>query len=205
MTDVQSKMATAQIDTPRLTTTIVTLRPFSLDDVDDTYRQWLFDPEVIRYLEVRFDDRSLPALRAFAEAAIGNPARHFFAIETPDGNDRIGTASLRVRPLHRTTDFGYLIGDGRYWGTDAALATQVALFDFAFGPLDLRKVHAGTYATNRASLFNFRRLGFAREGIRRAQYLGEDRRPVDEVLFGLLRDDWASVGRKFDHFRVTTA
>ena len=64
-------MLIAHDEALRLKTKIVTLRPFGADDVDNVYQQWLLDPQVNRYLEVRLKDRSMPALREFADAAIG--------------------------------------------------------------------------------------------------------------------------------------
>jgi len=38
--------------------------------------------------------------------------------------------------------------------------------------------------------FNFKKLGFKREGIRREHFIGADGQPDDEYSYGILKDEW---------------
>jgi RimJ/RimL family protein N-acetyltransferase len=60
--------------------------------------------------------------------------------------------------------------------------------------LNLRKLKAGCYGTNLGSARAFEKVGFAREGCLRGQFLiaGE---PVDHVLLGLLAEDFEPEAR----------
>lgn len=182
------------------------LKPMSMKDVTDRYRRWLMDEEVVRHLEVALADRSMPALRAYVEAAINDPDRYLFVIKPLKNEESIGTISLRVNRLHRTGSYGFLIGEHDYWGTDAALQAQGALLDFAFDVLGLRKLTGGVYRDNTTSHFNLRRLGFVQEGVQRAQVrTGKDGEEVsDVVLYGLLAEEWAAHRIKFDHLRASS-
>ena len=180
------------------------LRPFQLEDVDDTYCRWLNDPEVVRYLEARHADRSPEALRAFVKNSLANPNRHFFLVLEDDQDLPIGTASLVVRPHYNVATFGYMIGEREYWGGDYALVVQVALLDHAFGTLGLRRLEGGAAATNTSSHFNFRRLGFVREGTRRLQVIDNQKGPVDLLVYGMFAEEWQENSGKFNRFRVVT-
>lgn len=183
------------------------LKPVSMKDVTERYRRWLMDDEIVRYLEVALTDRSMPALRAYVRKAIDDPNRYFFVIQSLKTQESIGTISLKVNRLHETGSYGLLIGERGYWGTNAALQAQVALFDFAFGALGLRKLTGGVCRDNIKVHFNLRRLGFVREGVQRAQVrMGKDGREVsDVVLYGMLAEEWAARTSKFDHLRVSSS
>ena len=181
----------------------VDLRPFRMEDVDQTYQGWLLDEAVVKYLEVAFTDRSLPALRAYMGAAIADPNRFFYLVVDRDKAHRIGTASFAVNTRHRTVNWGYMIGERDYWGTGVSLQVQVALFDLAFDSLGVRRFHGAPYRDHVASRFNLKRLGFKEEGVLRRHYCrgpdGEE--VVDLVQYGLLAEEWRAIRHKFDYLR----
>lgn len=181
------------------------LKPFGIDDVDDEYQSWLSDPEINRFMEVRHFDHSFNSLVAYAESVATDPCRFFYKIEFSNApNRKIGTASLSVNRIHGYANYGYMVGDKRHWGATVALQVQVVLFDFAFNRLALRKLIGGAYEGNVPSLFNFRRLGFVREGVRRQHVLGADGLACDVHEFGLLADEWRSAAHKYDRLRATS-
>ncbi len=143
------------------------------------------------------------ALRAFVSAAINDPDRHFFKIVLRSDDRKVGTISLTVNPQQRTAAFGYLLGERDTWGSDVALQAQVGVFDFGFGSLNLRKLYGGACISNTGSTFNYHRLGFRREAIRRAHVLigsaGDE--PCDVVEYGCLAGEWAEQSARVDHLR----
>jgi ribosomal-protein-alanine N-acetyltransferase len=183
----------------------VVLRPFRIGDVNETYCRWLHDPEVIRFLEVRYSDRSPEALKAQVERFLSNTNLYFFLIETAPEGIPVGTASVVVRPRYNVATFGYMMGERSQWGGDRTVAVQVALLDFAFDTLGLRRLEGGAPATNASSHFNFRRLGFVREGVRRRQLIDERTGPVDRIVYGMLSEEWQVARSKYDRFRTRPA
>lgn len=181
----------------------VDLVPFLEKDVDETYRSWLLDDEVVEFLEVRQMDRSMPALNTYVRGCIDDPNRYFYLIVDRASSRRIGTASLAVDPLHLTASFGYLIGERRFWGTGAALQAQVALFDLAFDEFGVRRFYGGAFRENVKSQFNLKRLGFKKEGVFR-QHLrtgAEGESFTDLVYYGLMADEWRAIRGRFDELR----
>lgn len=181
------------------------LRPMTLADVDGPYRQWLQDDEVIRYLHVALADRRVEALRAYVRSVSADPTRFMFLVVERWRDRAVGTAGLTLLPLHNQAGYGFLIGERDSWGTDAALQAQVALLDFAFGPLKIRKIQAGVYARNTTGMFNVRRLGFLKEGVLREDALlpPDGAQTCDVVRFGMLAREWSAASGKFDHLRRT--
>ncbi len=83
---------------------------------------------------------------------------------------------------------------GRGIGTEA----QRQLVAYLFSHTRVERLQATTDPANRAELACLARVGFVREGVvRRAQWRGG--RWHDQVLFSLLRDEFAGGGAKLDH------
>ena len=188
-------------NTPILHSRDFILRPFGNEDVTEQYQQWLLDPEVVRFLEVRHSDRTLQALQRYVRDGIDNPHRHMFMIVARDSGNDIGTIVLDINPAHQFASFGYLIGNKSYWGGATVKQTQVALFDFAFLNLNLRRMYGGVDGNNTASHFNYRQMGFRREGVLREHGIDDQTGVVDAVYYGLLRDEWMDIRTNFDDLR----
>jgi len=191
------------VETPTLALRDIDLVPIAVEDVDSQYCAWLNDIEVIQYLDVARHDRSREALEKYIAGVVADPNRHFFKIVDHETLSKIGTISLGIDPSHRVAHFGYLIGERDFWGSDSALQAQVGLFDWAFNTLNLRKLGGGACTSNVGSNFNYHRLGFQREGIRRAAvFVGTDGEETGDIAeYGCLAEEWIANSKKFDKFR----
>ena len=166
---------------------LIWLDPATIAICDGPYIDWMQDPEVLRYLEVRFSDRTREGLRSFVEACIRSPTRHLFAIRLIEDDRHVGNIKLQVDPHHLRGDVGVLVGERALRGRGIGTSAIRAICRHAFGTLGLAKVTAGCYAPNLASVKAFRRAGFVQEALRPAHYVCDGER-VDGIHFGLLRD-----------------
>jgi RimJ/RimL family protein N-acetyltransferase len=92
-------------------------------------------------------------------------------------------------PLARTAEVGMALEpDARGKGYGAAALQQMT--EFAFERRNLRRLHLIVIASNAAAIGCYRKVGFVEEG-RRREHCWVRGRYEDEVLMGLLRDDWA--------------
>jgi RimJ/RimL family protein N-acetyltransferase len=82
-----------------------------------------------------------------------------------------------------------MIGDKAFWGKGTPLETRAWLIDWAFDELGLQKLEAGCVSINGPAIYNFKRQGWTHEGTRTAHMIIEGR-PVDMLLFGLLKEKW---------------
>ena len=133
------------------------------ENISDTYIGWLNDPEVIRFVQVRFQARDRESVAAFV-AGFDHVNNFIFGIFAAENDDYIGNITLRADPIHLFANMGYLIGNKKYWGADAALEACRMIADFAFFERGLRKIIDCTTENHIASNFNFRRLGYTYEG-----------------------------------------
>ena len=78
-----------------------------------------------------------------------------------------------------------------YWGKGINTEAKVVLFDFAFGPMDLRRIQSITHVDNVRSQKALEKLGFKREGLlRRYRWIRGE--PWDIYMYSLLPEEWLS-------------
>lgn len=182
-------MTTANSLKAGITGDCTALRELDVDDVGEAYYRWMTDPDVVRHLESRFQAHTMESLRQFVAAARADPDTVLFGIILRAGGRHIGNIKLGpvARP-HGTADIGLLIGEKDCWGRGYATEAISLAARFAFDTLGLRKVTASCYSSNEASARAFEKVGFVREGLRRAQFMSENG-PVDQILLGLQGPD----------------
>ena len=170
-----------------LETERLTLRPFSLADVDDVLA-YADDPEWSRYTPFV----PLPYLRRHAELFVAsqvlvdwdeNPS---FAIV--HAGRVAGATSLRVVAAGLAR-LGYGVAR-RLWGEGLASEAAAAVVDYGFETLSLAKVFATTEAGNVASVRVMEKLGMTREALLRSARLARDGTRVDELRYAVLAGDW---------------
>ena len=162
------------------------LRDIHPSDVNDTYHQWMKDPEIIQYLESRFKNPSIEELKRYVEENIADPDTYLFAICDKVNARHIGNIKLGpIIRVHRRASIGILIGDKELFRKGFGKETIQRVVAFAFNELSLHKLTAGCYAPNRAAEKAFTNNDFKREGLRKQHCLYEGKY-VDVVELGLI-------------------
>jgi RimJ/RimL family protein N-acetyltransferase len=178
----------------RLRTERLELRPVSDDDVTRMleYRNL---PEVNRWLIRTEVDPA--AFRAAWRRAASDPHDHSVAVVL-DGTV-IGTVSLEVvdglgqpgMPRRTEASIGYIF-DPAYAGKGFATEAVTAMLAFAFERLELRRVTAGCFADNLASVRILEKVGMRREQHGVADSWHDELGWVDGYTYGLLATEWMS-------------
>lgn len=105
------------------------------------------------------------------------------------GGEVVGSVSLKnISHSMGYAEIGYGIAEehhGKGIGTAAARLLVSRIFQETW----LRKLIALVHDKNHASRRVLEKLGFRQEGLLREHYLIRSR-PVDEILYGLLKQDW---------------
>lgn len=166
----------------------MTLRPWSLGDVDDVlaYAQ---DEEWSRYL------RALPrpyhrihAEQFLARQLLFDHAKHASWAMVYEGAV-IGGLNLRIDPTNRLAEMGYSLAR-TYWNNGLCTEAARGVIDAAFAGLpELNRVRAMADVDNTASQRVMEKLGMSKEGILRQNRV-ERGYPIDEAWWGLLRSEW---------------
>lgn len=163
------------------------LRDIVPDDVNEAYCRWMNDPATNKFLESRFYPHSIGSLREYLVDKQADRLNVFFAIVFKDGDRHIGNIKLGpIDPHHHLADIGILIGEKDCWGKGYASEAISLVVGYAFDTLGLHKVTAGCYAPNKGAIRAFEKVGFVREGVRKAHCLFEGEY-VDDILLGLVR------------------
>jgi RimJ/RimL family protein N-acetyltransferase len=85
--------------------------------------------------------------------------------------------------------------DPAFTGHGYATEAVRAAIDVCFGPLGLRRVHAGCFAANEPSWRLMERLGMRQEEFSRKTALHRSGEWMDGVNYGILAEEWPSTSR----------
>ena len=177
---------------PTLVGRSVRLVPFSEAHLaDPSYLGWLRDIDVVGTLNLPkyvSGEVTEAEIADYCRRLIASPDIFYFAIIV-DGVGFSGTA--KAGPIDRyagTADVGIMIGRKDLWGRGLASETIGLIAQHLFEAVGLRKLTAGSMASNPAMVRVFEKLGFRQEGVFRAQdRVGDDY--VDHIHLGCFRDE----------------
>lgn len=169
------------MDAPLLSDPPLALAPFRVEHVGPRYLGWLADEEVMRFTEARFAPVGQDEGEAYVAAAIAAPSAILWRIVV-DEHQHIGNLRLSWVPDHRRGAIALIIGEKGEWGRGHARRCIALAADFALSRLGLRKLTAGAYASNRASLRCFEAAGFVEEARLKDHFTLADGSACDGVL-----------------------
>ncbi|MEU2611461.1 GNAT family protein [Micromonospora sp. NPDC007271] len=179
---------TYPICTPRLT-----LRPVTLDDLDDVHA-YQCRPDVVRWMldaRPRTREESGASVAAMAGEDVLRAEGDCLTLAVAIDAGVIGNVELVWRSqLHRTAELGYVFHPdhgGRGLATEAA----TALLDWGFSEMGLHRIYGRCHARNEASARLMTRIGMRREAHHVESYLfrGEW---ADQLVFAILAREWRS-------------
>ena len=172
-----------------LTDNVVRLETLDPETITPNYLQWLSDPLVNQYLEIRHNiPESVSALSEFVRSVNASDSTLMLGIFSIRDNLHIG--NIKVGPIdwvHRRADIGFLIGDKQYWGMGIATAAIKLLTNHCISNLGLKKLTAGCYEPNVGSYRALEKSGFVVEGKLRSQSECNGTR-IDVVSFGYVSE-----------------
>jgi ribosomal-protein-alanine N-acetyltransferase len=167
------------------------LRPFITDLITDCYVDWLNDPDVNEFLEIRFVPQGRESAFEFVNSFWQELECYLWAIYPIDSDKSVGTVTLqKVDRNNGGAEFGIMVGDKDHWGKGASAEAIHILVEFAFNTLGLRRLAAGTYSKNHGINFTLKKMGFVIEGKIRKAFLARSGTYIDGYRWGLLAEEW---------------
>jgi ribosomal-protein-alanine N-acetyltransferase len=173
---------------PDLQTERLLLRPFHLEDAAVVQR--LAGDRIIADTALTIPH---PYLDGMAEGWIATHAEAWDRQEmltlaiTTEAEGVIGAISLHLDPANRRAELGYWVGEP-FWNRGYATEAARAVISFAFGPLELNRIHAAHLTRNPASGRVLIKAGMSHEGTLR-QHIVKWGRPEDVAVYAILRHD----------------
>ena len=171
----------------------VILRPISEKDIPNSLR-WLNDPEVRQYIA-----NILPVTEVGEREWIQGLAKKsdtdiVLVIEVK--GRPIGVMGLhRINWQSRVATTGAIIGEKDCWNKGYGTDAKMALLEYAFNTLNLRKIMSSVKAFNERSLAYSLRCGYKIEGRLRDQCFANGRY-CDEIILGVFREQWLAAREK---------
>src|SRR5262249_11823943 len=148
----------------------VLLRLLTGKDCNETYLNWLLDPEINQFLETRWRKQTLESITEFVESLWLDPDNYLFAIIEAETKKHIG--NIKLGPINRNhlyADISYFIGERSAWCRGYASEAIQLVTQFAFAQLKLHRVQAGLYANNIGSAKALEKAGYHFEAVFRKQ------------------------------------
>ena len=164
----------------------VYLRALEQSDLERTHR-WHNDPKLYGSLTQPFRFVSTHAEATWLERRIAYSAEEVnLAICAVGTDEHVGNIYLRnIDWVARTAGLHIFIGDGEMRSRGYGGAAIRLLCDYAFGTLNLRKIHLRVLSDNEAALKAYERAGFISEGVLRA-HVFKDGAYRDLVMMALV-------------------
>ncbi|MBW2003595.1 MAG: GNAT family N-acetyltransferase [Deltaproteobacteria bacterium] len=162
------------------------------EDITDEYLAWLNDPEVTRFLEIRFSQQSRENVIDYIRKSLSkeNKTLHLGVFDK-EGGRLIGTVTFHdIDEHHRSACISFVIGHpdarGKGYGSEAVHAAT----HYMFKVRGFVKLWGGYYEGHAASERVFLKNGYQIEGRLKGKLVNFSGERVDHILMGLLAEDF---------------
>lgn len=150
---------------------------------------WRRDPDMLRALFQSAEPLSLPAWIQRGPSP-DNLERFGWAIIPKGTATPIGLHTVRFAG-YRSANCMVGISDRAWWGRDVVLEVRARLINHMFANAEIDRFGGMTASYNAASIFNYRRLGFAHVGTEhRVRRDPVDGKVFDLLAFEIFREQW---------------
>lgn len=175
---------------PTLTTERLTLRKFTSDDVDATFKLYN-NPAVTRFIDIDIFSK-----REEAEELVDFFIKRYeedkfsirWAITLREQQEVIGTCGFNYFDHESEwSEIGYDLSSA-YWGKGIMTEALKAILNFGFVEAGLHRIEANVTVGNNASIRLLERLKFTREGVLRERLRVKDQH-LGVIYYGLLRSE----------------
>ena len=161
-----------------------TLRPVSEKDIP-LFLRWFNDPEIRPFITAMFP-MTEGGEREWVEGLAKKSDKDIVLVIEVKGST-IGIHRINWQSRVGTT--GAVIGEKEYWNNGYGTDAKMAVLDYAFNTLNLRKISSSVKAFNKRSLAYSLHCGYKVEGRLRRQHFALGKY-WDEVVLGVFRDEW---------------
>jgi [ribosomal protein S5]-alanine N-acetyltransferase len=148
------------------------LRPLQIEDITDEYIDGLNNPEINRYLELRYEKQTYDSVTKYVCANLKTPNNILFGVFTKNSPDsHIGTVHVSdIDLFHYIGNIGVCLFDKRVWKKGYAVEGISLVKDYLFESLGLHFLEARVWAENENSCRVFTQAGFSETNREKNKY-----------------------------------
>ena len=162
------------------------LRALSRDDLKGPWGHWLNDPRVTEHMVRGAWPTTMEANAAYYESVAQSDGDLVLAIIERQSERHVGNVGLHgMDPIHRSAEFGILIGDTGVWGKGIGSEATRLICGHGFDRLNLARIWLGVFADHTGAIRVYEKVGFQVEGRLREAFARNGSR-VDQLIMGLL-------------------
>lgn len=168
---------------------LVTLRRHRPENLDAISR-WYRDPELSRLTRYSMRPMAQEEIDRFFTTRLLSQGSVAYGIHERATDRLIGlTTFSSLDADNGSVLFHITIGERDAWGHGYGTEAAGLMLWLAFERMGLHRVGLSVFAFNERAIRSYRKVGFVEEGRLRAA-IARDGRYWDEVLMGVLRDEW---------------
>lgn len=167
------------------------LRDIQLDDISPEYIAWLNNPDINKYLEIRFSEQTEETVKKFIESNLDDTvSRKHFGVYDNDGKRLVGNVSAHLDLNHKSAHISYIIGHQDAMGKGYATEAVHAVVYFLFNYCDVEEIAAGFYGAHKESGKVLEKNGFTVQACLKKRLIGPDGNRVDLMIAGILPEQF---------------
>lgn len=171
-----------------LTSKNLFFRTLTIEDASSKYVNWLNDKTINKYLEVRHDIHTKKSVQDFIASRNKSDCEFLYGIFFQENKKHIGNVKIgNVNNLYKTGEISLFIGDKNYWGKGLGVEVIKSITIHGFSEIGLKKIEAGCYESNIASLKSFLASGYVVEGKLKSHVVLDGNRE-DLIRLGILQN-----------------
>jgi len=177
---------------PILETNRLILRDIEIGDISNEYIEWLNNPDVTKYLEIRFFTQSKEEVRKYVTSKLQDTVNtKHFGVYDQNGKRLIGTVTLpNINHHHSFADISFVIGHKDTQGKGYATEAVHAVVHYMFTECGISKLWGGYYDGHIGSAKVLEKNGFKVEGVIKKKLINYEGKRVDGIIVGLLSEDY---------------
>ena len=176
---------------PKLETKRLTLRPISLNDIDDVFeyaKNPLVGPNAGWKPHASKKETEAFVTYAIKKREFGQPG--IYAIVHNGSQKMIGTIEIHTYNQFKA-EIGFVLNPD-YWGQGIIVEAAKAVIVYGFEILHLKRLQYGYFLFNIRSKRVCEKLGFTKEGILRNKFQNYNGEIIDEVIASITSEDYQS-------------
>lgn len=177
---------------PIIRTRRLVLRDIEIRDITPEYMRWLNDPEVTKYLEIRFVPQTKKKVREYVQSALDDTRNKMhFGVYDKGGARLVGTVTLpHIDWNHYSADISFVIGHPDASKKGYATEAVHGVIYYVFRECNIVKLWGGYYQGHKSSANVFRNNGFRIEGHLKKKLINYKNQRVDHIIEGSLAEDF---------------